>query len=65
MIKKYKIIRCIKFIEVKMSMSNKNQPVVLQVLPELNHGGVVLGTVEIASGMQEQGIKNLVVWNMT
>lgn len=61
MIKKYKIIRCIKFIEVKMSMSNKNQPVVLQVLPELNHGGVELGTVEIASGMQEQGIKNFVV----
>jgi len=36
------------------------EPVVLQVLPEMNHGGVELGTVEIASGCQERGIKNFV-----
>ena len=36
------------------------EPVVLQVLPEMNHGGVEMGTVEIASGMQAVGIKNFV-----
>ncbi len=36
------------------------QPVVLQVLPELNHGGVEVGAVEIASGLQAAGIKNFV-----
>lgn len=35
-------------------------PVVLQVLPEMNHGGVEIGTVEIASGLQAAGIKNFV-----
>ncbi len=41
----------------------KNQtlkPVVLQVLPELEHGGVELGTVEIATELQKRGIKNFV-----
>ena len=42
-----------------MSDNNKT-PVVLQVLPEMNHGGVEMGTVEIASGLQEAGIKNFV-----
>ena len=42
-------------------MSNDAKtPVVLQVLPEMNHGGVEMGTVEIASGLQEAGIKNFV-----
>ena len=36
------------------------KPVVLQVLPEMNHGGVEMGTVEIASGLQDAGIKNFV-----
>jgi glycosyltransferase involved in cell wall biosynthesis len=43
-----------------MVNSATKQPVVLQVLPEMNHGGVEMGTVEIASGMQEAGIKNFV-----
>ena len=43
-----------------MSKSKKQEPVVLQVLPELEMGGVELGTVEIASALQEQGIKNFV-----
>ncbi|MBE6452343.1 MAG: glycosyltransferase family 4 protein [Alphaproteobacteria bacterium] len=36
------------------------EPVVLQVLPELEMGGVELGTIEIASELQKQGIKNFV-----
>lgn len=39
-------------------MSKK--PVILQVLPELDHGGVEVGTVEIASELQKKGIKNFV-----
>lgn len=35
-------------------------PVVLQVLPEMEHGGVEVGTTEIASELQKQGIKNFV-----
>lgn len=34
--------------------------VVLQVLPELGQGGVELGTIEIASELQKQGIENYV-----
>lgn len=41
-------------------IENEKQPVVLQVLPEMNHGGVEMGTVEIASGLQAAGIKNFV-----
>ena len=43
-------------------MKNKKdkKPVVLQVLPELNQGGVELGTIEIATELQKQGIKNFV-----
>ena len=43
-----------------MSKDKNIKPVVLQVLPELNHGGVEVGTVEIASGLQAAGIKNFV-----
>lgn len=43
-----------------MKKANKNEPVVLQVLPELEMGGVEIGTVEIASALQEKGIKNFV-----
>ncbi len=35
-------------------------PVVLQVLPELETGGVELGTVEVAGELQAHGIKNFV-----
>lgn len=38
----------------------KNKPVVLQVLPEMEHGGVEVGTTEIAAELQKQGIKNFV-----
>lgn len=43
-----------------MKQNQKQEPVVLQVLPELEMGGVELGTVEIASALQEHGIKNFV-----
>ncbi len=43
-----------------MLNSKKKQPVVLQVLPELAHGGVEAGTVEIALELQARGIKNFV-----
>lgn len=39
---------------------NKEKPVVLQVLPEMNQGGVELGTIEIASELQKRGITNYV-----
>lgn len=42
-----------------MVKENK-KPVVLQVLPELNQGGVELGTIEIASELQKRGIENYV-----
>lgn len=43
-----------------MGKGKDKNPVVLQVLPELETGGVELGTVEIAQAMQKQGIKNFV-----
>ncbi|MBE6453847.1 MAG: glycosyltransferase family 4 protein [Alphaproteobacteria bacterium] len=43
-----------------MVKKKSKKPVVLQVLPEMNHGGVEMGTVEIASGLQAAGIKNFV-----
>lgn len=43
---------------MKTNISKK--PVVLQVLPELNQGGVELGTIEIATELQKQGITNFV-----
>lgn len=44
----------------KMVKGTENKPVVLQVLPELEMGGVEIGTVEIAGGLQKKGIKNFV-----
>ena len=43
-----------------MTKNQKVEPVVLQVLPELETGGVELGTVEIATALQNAGIKNFV-----
>ena len=43
-----------------MTEDKKENIVVLQVLPELNQGGVELGTIEIASELQKRGIKNFV-----
>ena len=43
-----------------MVKQNTSNPVVLQVLPELEMGGVEIGTVEIASGLQKKGITNFV-----
>ena len=43
-----------------MTEDKKENLVVLQVLPELNQGGVELGTIEIASELQKRGIKNFV-----
>lgn len=38
----------------------ENKPVILQVLPELEMGGVEIGTVEIAEALTSQGIVNYV-----
>lgn len=43
-----------------MTEDKKEDLVILQVLPELNQGGVELGTIEIASELQKRGIKNFV-----
>lgn len=43
-----------------MGKLQEKSPVVLQVLPELETGGVEVGTVEIATELQKQGIKNFV-----
>ena len=43
-----------------MTKQSEQKPVVLQVLPELEMGGVEIGTIEIASGLQKRGIKNYV-----
>lgn len=43
-----------------MEKNKDKKPVVLQVLPELNQGGVEIGTIEIASDLQAKGIKNFV-----
>ncbi len=43
-----------------MTKKQASEPVILQVLPELEMGGVELGTIEIASELQKQGIKNFV-----
>lgn len=43
-----------------MAKGKEKIPVVLQVLPELETGGVEVGTVEIASELQKKGIKNFV-----
>ena len=43
-----------------MEKNKDKKPVVLQVLPELNQGGVEIGTIEIASDLTAKGIKNFV-----
>lgn len=43
-----------------MKKSKEISPVVLQVLPELETGGVETGTIEIACELQKRGIKNFV-----
>ena len=43
-----------------MDKNKDKKPVVLQVLPELNQGGVEIGTIDIASDLQNRGIKNFV-----
>ncbi len=46
---------------VKMAKKQeKIEPVVLQVLPELETGGVELGTLQVATEMKKAGIKNFV-----
>lgn len=44
----------------KMENGKDKKAIVLQVLPELETGGVELGTVEIASELTKHGIKNFV-----
>ncbi len=41
--------------------ANKKSPVIIQVLPALNQGGVERGTIEIAEALQKEGIKNYVI----
>lgn len=43
-----------------MNKNKDKKPVVLQVLPEMNQGGVEIGTIEIASALQEKGITSFV-----
>ena len=43
-----------------MSKGKEQKPVILQVLPELDHGGVEVGTVQIADALRQHGIKNFV-----
>ena len=40
--------------------NNEIEPVVLQVLPELETGGVETGTIEVATALKAAGIKNFV-----
>ena len=44
----------------KMEKMEEKKPVVLQVLPELDQGGVEIGTIEIASELQKKGYTNFV-----
>ncbi|MBR1606026.1 MAG: glycosyltransferase family 4 protein [Alphaproteobacteria bacterium] len=43
-----------------LTNKEENQPIVLQVLPELEMGGVEIGTTEIAEALTAHGIKNFV-----
>ena len=43
-----------------MKQSKEISPAILQVLPELDTGGVETGTIEIACELQKRGIKNFV-----
>lgn len=43
-----------------MVKGKEEKPVVLQVLPELQHGGVEWGTVQVAEALQQKGYTNFV-----
>ena len=43
-----------------MSKDKVKNPVVLQILPELNQGGVELGTIQVAEALTNKGYKNYV-----
>jgi glycosyltransferase involved in cell wall biosynthesis len=43
-----------------MSKKKVNNPIVLQVLPELGQGGVELGTIQVAEALTENGYTNYV-----
>ena len=43
-----------------MSKGKEQKPVVLQILPEMNQGGVERGTIEVAAALNKEGITNFV-----
>ena len=43
-----------------MEKGKEQKPVVLQVLPELQHGGVEWGTIQVAEALQQKGYTNFV-----
>ena len=43
-----------------MVESKDKKPVVLQILPELEHGGVEWGTVQVAEALKQHGYDNFV-----
>ena len=43
-----------------MTNSKEKKPIVLQVLPELEHGGVEWGTIQVAEALQNHGYTNFV-----
>lgn len=44
----------------KMAEGKEEKPVVLQVLPELQHGGVEWGTIQVAEALKNNGCTNFV-----
>ena len=43
-----------------MAEGKEEKPVVLQVLPELEHGGVEWGTIQVAEALKQHGYTNFV-----
>ncbi|MBR1649508.1 MAG: glycosyltransferase family 4 protein, partial [Alphaproteobacteria bacterium] len=43
-----------------MSKGKEENPIVLQILPELQHGGVEWGTIQVAEALQQKGLTNYV-----
>ena len=43
-----------------MIKGKEEKPIVLQVLPELQHGGVEWGTIQVAEALQQNGYTNFV-----
>ena len=43
-----------------MVKGKEEKPIVLQVLPELQHGGVEWGTIQVAEALQQNGYTNFV-----